>query len=65
MILISENLPWYVEGLNDTRTLSEDFFSILLEEMVMENHVRTAEGETQAGALQAATALRWTRSGSY
>ena len=40
------------------------FFSILLEEVAMENQVRTAEGETKPETLSTATAVRWTRSGS-
>ena len=46
----------YVEGLNEARTLLAGFFSILLEEVVTENQVRTAKGKTQAGGVAAATA---------
>jgi hypothetical protein len=48
---ISEKLLLHVEGLNEARTLLAGFFSMLLEEVTMENQVRTAEGETKPEGL--------------
>jgi len=54
---ISEKLLLHVEGLNEARTLLAGFFSILLEEVATENQERTAEGETQAEGVVAATVV--------